>query len=617
MKKIYYIITILVAAAALSSCDKINGSLNRYPIDDVNVETYFSSEAECQLWLDRCYPQYLSTALSGCLYWGDDCVNNDPFSIVEGTRLVTSANTGETAWGWDTMRRINLFLEHADNCKDEEVRNRYIAVARFFRALGYFEKVKRFGDVPYYDFVVSSTDEAALRKPRDPRGYVMQKVMEDLDFAIAYLSDETNVARVTKWSALALKSRAALFEGSWRIYHANDEFAPQNDPEGVDTEYFLNLAADAAQQLIDGKKYSIYSKGEAPYRTLFNSDDACEEEVILAKLYNNTAAELKNMGHSLPYYFTNKSFGFTKRFVNMYLCSDGTRFTDKPGYETAWYLDEVQNRDPRLSQTILCPGYKVVDDTEYTIDDFGSTMTGYKPIKWASRADNNLQNKAIADLAIFRYAEVLLNYAEAKAELGTLTQDDLDKSVNRIRARVGMPALSIDVALDSYMASCYPNYTRSNSAQKAVLLEIRRERVIELVLEGSHLWDMLRWGEGAQMLDNCYPRFGIENITGYFGVYIPGPGLYDMDGDGVKDFEIYTDKKTSGAEIKKSIKMSSLKLVDPENPTNGAPAKGYITAYQSIGYCYRWQENRDYLYPVPQPQINLTEGALTQNPNWY
>lgn len=620
MKKITYIALSIAAACVMSSCDKINDSLTRLPIDDINPDAYFTSESECQLWLNRCYTQYFTSPVSTSAYWGDESVNTDPFGIVEGTRLVTSANTGETAWGWDTMRRINLFFEHADNCKDEAVRNKYLGVASFFRALGYYHKVVRFGDVPYYDHVVSSTDQEDLCRPRDPRGYVMLCIMKDLDFAIANLPDGRDVAHVTKWTALALKSRAALFEGSWRIYHANDEFAPQNDPTEFDgqpvelsAEYFLELCEKASKELMDSGIYSIYAKGATPYRDLFNSDDAKEEEVILARLYNNTTSELKNYGHNLPYQFTNKNFGLTKRFINMYLNSNGTRFTDTPGYEKAWYLDEVKDRDPRLSQTVMCPGYKMVGETATTFNDFSTTVTGYKPIKWASRLDNSKQSKGIADLSLFRYAEVLLNYAEAKAELGTITQADLDASVNKLRDRVGMPHIMIGVSVDPYMEKCYPN-TKDGKGDLGLLLELRRERAIELIYEGNHLWDMLRWREGAQLMDNTFPKYGSDEVTGYYGVYIPGPGKYDMDGDGVDDLELYVSSPSNTTKV--AVKLSTLKLTDPDDPFNASPSKGYITAYKNVGYYTKWAENRDYLYPVPQPQINLTQGALTQNPNW-
>lgn len=631
MKKITYIISVAAIALGLCSCEKINKSLTEYPIDDINLESYFKTESECQLWLNRLYYNLIQSPVNGATRWGDDCVNTQTFSVVEGTRLVTSANDDEVAWGWTSLRRIHQFLEHSSNCKDDAIRLKYEGIARYFRALDYFEKVCRFGDVPWYDHVVSSTDTTDLRRPRDPRGYIMLQIFNDLDFAAANIGDNTDVAHITKWSALALKSRAALFEGTWRIYHANDQFAPKNDPVefngesvNLNAEYFLNIAVKASEEIMDSGRYSLYNKGNEPYRDLFRSLNACSDEVILAKLYNNTTSELKNYGHNLPYVYVNRSYGFTKRFVNMYLCKDGSRFTDKSGYDRIWYLDEIKDRDPRLAQTILCPGYKIDGEDAFTINDFMSTLTGYKPIKWASNTDSYKQNKSIVDLAIFRYAEILLNYAEAKAELGQLDQDALNKSINLIRARVGMPALSKEVEVDDYMAKCYPNYKMSKG-QQALLLEVRRERVIELVLEGQHFWDLLRWREGAQMMDNAFPKYLGEARSGYCGVYFPGFGdqtfvLYDMDGDGTADFEIYKNGTKPSGKVKtaKSLKeiAEGKAIIDPDDPSNPDPQKGYITGYPDSRFYTKWSEDRDYLWPVPQSQINLTQGALSQNPNW-
>ena len=630
MKRITYIISI-AAAAFFCSCEKLNTGLTELPIDDINPDAYFTSESECQLWLNRCYYNYIQTPVNEGPRWTDVSINTTTFNVVEGNRLVTDSNTGEMAWGWETMRRINLFLEHSSNCKDEAVRLKYEGVARFFRALGYFEKVKRFGDVPWYDHVVSSTDMEDLRRPRDSRGYVMLQVLKDLDFAIEHLGDGASVAQVSKWSALALKSRAALYEGTWRIYHKGDVFEPKNDPTefdgqsvSLDSNYFLNIAVSACEEIMNSGKYTVYNKGNEPYRSLFCTPDACTEEVILAKLYSNSSSELKNFGHNYPYLFTNASYGFTKRFVNMYLCKDGSRFTDRNGnFAKMWILDEIVDRDPRLSQTIMCPGYKKVGEDTYTINDFSSTLTGYKPIKWAYTAAYEIQSKNIVDLAIFRYGEVLLNYAEAKAELGNLTQGDLDKSVNLLRKRVGMPALIADVTVDPYMEACYPNSSKTNG-NKALVLEVRRERIIEMALEGLHFWDLLRWCEGAQIFDNTFPKFGGEDNTGYYGVYFPGfpEGqdyiLYDMDGDGVNDFEIYRTKASGKVKNARSLSsiLDSKPLVDPDDPTDPNPSKGYMTAKHNVNYNRFWKEDRDYLWPIPQRQINLTEGALEQNPNW-
>lgn len=228
MKKILNIILAL-AALSVTACD-----LTRLSEDDVAPENYFTSADECKLWLDKCYDDLFVAPNSIVTWAADDYVMANPNDLVLGNRLVTDSYSGATAWGWGTVRRINMFFEYCDNCKDEKAKEYYKGVAYFFRALSYYEKVKRFGDVPYYDFVIGSSDNAALTKPRDPRGLVMLHVMDDLDKAVERLDEKHNVARINKWTALALKSRAALWEGTWRVYHADDVFAPKNDPTEFD-----------------------------------------------------------------------------------------------------------------------------------------------------------------------------------------------------------------------------------------------------------------------------------------------------------------------------------------------------------------------------------------------
>ena len=606
-------------------CEKINKGLTCTDPDALSPETYFANESQCQLWLNRCYANYLTSPASTCQWCSDAGVTSDVNGWMNNTRLVTSANTGETMWGWTTMRYINMFLENSYKCKDDAVRLKYEGEARFFRALNYYQKVCHFGDVPWYDHVVSSSDRQDLCRPRDPRGYIMLQIMKDLDFAIENLSSVPSLARVTKWTALALKSRVALFEGTWRVYHRDDAFAPKNDPTEFDgkavslsAEYFLKIAADAADEVIESGVYSIYSSGAEPYRAIFGSEDAIGDEIILAKFHTRATSELKNFGHSLPFNFQQYSISVPRRIMNMYLCTDGSRFTDIPGNETMFFSEEVKNRDPRMGQTFICAGFKYTGDQNTTINNFYKTFTGYMARKWVDTKEKAESGMGTSDLAIFRYAEVLLNYAEAKAELGQLTQADLDKSVNLLRKRVGMPSLKTDVSKDSYMAKCYPNHELTQGHQEALVLEVRRERIIELIFEGFQRYDVLRWKEGAQQNNTQYPALCGTGNTGYYGVYVPGVGLYDMDGDGVNDFEIYETSKTSGPEIApaNAVKLSSLNLTDPENPEAVNPSKGYMTGYKNDSSFASWDEDRDYLYPIPLPQITLTGGILSQNPGW-
>jgi hypothetical protein len=165
------------------------------------------------------------------------------------------------------------------------------------------------------------------------------------------------------------------------------------------------------------------------------------------------------------------------------------------------------------------------------VPNLGATVTGYQMIKFVTEPSHDKINGCVNPLPIFRYAEVLLNYAEAKAELGTLTQADIDRSIKLIRDRVGMPNLNLAFANanpDPYLAN---QYTHVTGANKGVILEIRRERRIELVMEDFRWNDLMRWKEGHLVAEQFY------------GEYFPGPGSFDLDGDGKTDIVIYTGTK--------------------------------------------------------------------------
>ena len=555
-----------------TSCD-----LTLTPEDSITPEAYFKTESDLQLWTNQFYT-LLDDADGAVGLNSDDVVDRNFQDIIAGTR---SAAT-ESGWSWGQLRAINYYLQHSKNCTDENIRKQYDGIAYFFRAYFYFVKVRRYGDVPWYDQVLGSKDDELLKKARDDRGFVMDKVLADFDQAIELLSQTKSVSRVTKWTALAFKSRVALYEGTFRKYHGMQ-----------DADKYLQQAVDAAKEFITNSGYTLYNEGSEPYRDLFCSDVAKSTEVVLARIYNFPTLNIPN---DIQFNILNDRQGFTHRFMNHYLMADGSRFTDKASYQTMFYTDEVKLRDPRMSQTVLCPGYIQKGSTSATRNTLLSS-TGYQPVKYVATAAQNGSGKGTSDFPLMRAAEVYLNYAEAKAELGTLTQDDINLSVNKIRARAKMPALNMATANanpDNFLKTCYPNVKQSNNT--GVILEIRRERTVELVMEGLRQWDMLRWKEGLQMVNSPNP---------YYGCYIPGPGLYDMDGDGINDLEIYTATPSSSL---------ATRLLIGTDIVLSSGTSGYIIAFPTI-IC-TWKEDRDYLWPIPADQRVLTGGMLTQNPGW-
>ena len=576
MKTLHKILATLLLGAACSGCD-----LTLIPEDKVTPQTYFQSEVDLRLWTNQFYT-LLDSPDSASGLNADDMVDKSMGDVISGTRMASD----ESGWTWTSLRKINYYLQNSHNCTDEAARTKYDGVAYFFRAYFYYVKVRRYGDVPWYDTVIGSEEEELLKKPREDRGIIMDHVMSDLDDAIDMLPRDKDVARVTRWAALAFKSRAALYEGTWRKYRGLP-----------DADKYLQQAADAAATFIAESGYSLYKEGTEPYRDLFCSDDAKQSEVILARLYN---FEGLNLAHSVQFNIRNAATGFTRRFKNHYLMADGSRFTEKEGHETMFYTEETAGRDPRMAQTVLCPGYVAKGESAATPNDM-TAMTGYEPIKFVSTAAHS-GSKGTSDWPLFRTAEVYLNYAEAKAELGTLTQDDLTVSIDKIRERAGMGGLDMEAANadpDPFLLACYPNVTKS--ANTGVILEIRRERTVEMVMEGQRMWDMFRWKEGAQMVNETAP---------YHGIYFPGPGLYDMDGDGKNDLELYATQQTSTP----ADGLTVLKIGSDIVLSEAADNRGYVVAWNALKYT--WNEERDYLWPIPADQRVLTGGLLTQNPGW-
>jgi hypothetical protein len=568
----------MLLTAGLSSCD-----LDQLPKEAISPETFFNTENDLLLYTNSFY-NALPSAEDVYNEDVDNVVKNSLRDELQGTRIVPTSGGG---WTWTNLRNINYFLANSNKCTDKKAVAKYNGVARFFRAYFYFGMVKRFGDVPWYSSTIEVADEDLLTKARDPRTLVMDSVMADIDFAIANLEGTRQVNTITKWTALALKSRMALYEGTFRKYHT--EF---NLP---DADKFLDECIEASEDLMKNSGYGIYKDTPATaYLKLFSADNSIAEEIILGRDFSDQL----QVYHNLNYYTMTASYGkpgLEKKLVNSYLMADGTRFTDMKGYETMQFYDEVQKRDPRLAQSIRTPGYTRIGESTPLVPEFGATVTGYQLIKFVSEPKWDTFGKDITDMPIFRYAEVLLNFAEAKAEKGTLTQDDLDISTKLTRGRVGMPNISLadaNAKPDPYQAQMY---TKLSGKNVGVILEIRRERRIELLMENFFRWDdIIRWKEG-QLLTKQFK-----------GMYFPGPGSYDLDKNGKVDLVIYEGTKPTvpGAQL---LKLGSEILLE-----NGAKG-GNIVVNGHINK--KFDENKDYLYPIPK-QERLLNTNLSQNPNW-
>ena len=607
--------TALVAAMTFSSCEDF---LTKVPKTALSPDSFFITASDLELWTNKFYSDLLEDTDIAETF-ADDMMGSSLSALQKGTRTTSSKSWSTPSVNSDgyissngtftPLMNINYFLEHSSNCQDEAVREKYNGVAYFFRAYFYYKMVRQYGDMPWYDYVIGSADAASLNKPRDPRGYVMMKVLEDCDKAYERLPEAWAAGplfHVSKNAAMALKARAALFEGTFRKYHAGTPYVPNDeetyDGKTVSSQWFLEQAVEAAKTIM-GKKslYTGNTMGLAPiaknasYREFFVLEDADPNETILGRAYRSD--EAVTVRHGIQFDMKNGKRSATQRFVNHYLKKDGTAYTETE-LATMEFSAQFQNRDPRLAQTIHGPNYVAVAETAHETLDWERTLNGYRVIKYISDASHEGATTSTSDFALFRYAEVLLNYAEAKAELGTLTDADVAATIDLIRDRVGMAKMGkVPTTVDPVMEKYYPN---AKGAQKAAILEIRRERTVELCFEGFRQWDLLRWKEGKWLTP--------ASTKGFQGIYLPGLGEYDLDKDGKIDICVYQGTKPS------TTAPSSNVLEIGKNWTLTEGTKGNLTYYASENYT--WDEGKDYLWPIPEDQRQITNGALSQNPGW-
>lgn len=570
-----FLATILLIAA--QSCD-----LNKYPIDTLDPDSFFETEADLVLYTNSFY-EMLPTGEE--IYLEDGEISDYMATASGVSKLLYGNYTNQESeleewWSWEDLRSLNYFLEQNVN-EDitQEIRDKYNGMARFFRAWFYFTKVKRFGNVPWYDKVLSTTDED-LYKTQDSRVLVMEKIVEDLDFAIANLSESTSsdASTINKWSALALKSRVCLFEGTYRKYSGNSELTST-------ANNYLTEAASASLELINGGVFSLNSAGSTHYRDLFTSTSAFTNEVILIDTYSESLARY----HRANWLFTSSSTGnrpsLTKDFINTFLNRDGSRFTDNANYNSTLFIDEVEGRDSRLAQIIRTPGYQLLG--EESAPDFGHALSGYQIIKFVQDDNANLaMSKNTNSIPLIRYAEVLLNYAEAKAELGEMSDAIWSVTIGALRARAGITNCDRATTIDPYMQELYPSITSAD------ILEVRRERAIELCCEGFRFDDIRRWRAG-NLLERVWN-----------GMYIPEINqLMDLNNDSVADVyfcESVPDEPLSGVYyfiISQSANLNS---------------NGNIEVYPNITKTF---EDKKYLYPVPESAM-LINTNLVQTELW-
>lgn len=499
---------------------------------------------------------------------------------------VAPASTSASSWDFSDVRVINVLINRINSANlSSEAKEHWLGVARFLRAMEYAKLVSRFGNVPYYEEALGNTDYTMLYRPRENRVTVMNKVLDDLNYAIQHIrtSDGEKGLNITRDVALAYASRLMLFEGTWQKYRENNT---------ANAKHFLQAAKDFATTLMSENHYSLC----ANYKDLTTSEDLVgNPEVILYRSYVEGVVM-----HSLMT-FQNTEVEIdspSKSLVESYLTKNGLPIhqvgnTQYQGDHT--FAAEVTDRDPRLAATIRTSGLSLtgIDDVWAISGYFGNRFVNPNLIDKPGGSSYT----CITDAPVMKLNEVLMNYIEAAAELAdmgayTLTQADFDKTINVIRDRPStqMPHLIL-AGSNLQVNGVTINDPERDADVTPIIWEIRRERRTELVYEGIRFNDLRRWSK-------LHYADMVRNPKANRGAYLDKTAFVAQ----------YNATHTT------PITVETLKGVKIE----GGGTAGYIQPITSTALM-RTMAEKDYLYPLPEDQITLYKSRgyeLPQNPGW-
>lgn len=576
--------------------------LDKYPLDEQTEVTAFKTNENFETYSWGLYEYFDGFPVDGGYtpvnisseYNTDNLIYAKPGGESEYAYQLKKVPATSSNWNFSYIRRVNVMLQNIDNSLMNQVdKDHWRSVGYYFRALRYFDLMAAYGSVPWIESVLSDTDKDSLYSERTPRDIVAKNILNDLLWAESHIKSEGNGTNTINVHAVrALISRFGLFEGTWRKYHGLD-----------DSALYLKACVDASIKLLQQ-----YPNIMPNYDDLYNSEDLVGKPgVILAKQY---ATDL--VTHSITRVIRTSAWyvDVTKDAVDSYLCSDGRPISTSKVYQgDKDVYAQFRNRDRRLYFTV-CPPYKVVltgpkgtsygwkytdnkKDREYidTLALIGGSTTGKAlPVsnfvgyqvssfphfrnfpdgqgfmtsylgfyfwKYYNRhADNMALRTSTVDYLLFGIEEVMLNYAEAMFELGKFNQEIADKTINKLRARAGIPSMKVSEIDENF------DLNRDKSVDP-ILWEIRRERRVELLGDGFRFNDLKRWKKGT-----------------------------------------YVNKQPLGLWINNANYGNKLTI------KNGAP-EGYAVLYNiPAGWLDKY-----YLEPIPSQEIALNP-KLTQNPGW-
>ncbi|UPK68099.1 RagB/SusD family nutrient uptake outer membrane protein [Chitinophaga filiformis] len=472
----HYKIYLLLFTVICWSCNK---DLNLVSQDSITDATFWKTGNDFKLAANNLY--------NGLDRFGEEDTESDIAFNVPNSVSNGNLQPSETSDQWNTsygyIRSANKIIEKGAGTQDADIK-RYVAEAKFFRAWYYWKLLRIYGGIPLITKVLSIGDPE-LFTPRGSRMATTDMILKDLDEAkedLPLQSDlsSPDIGRISKGAAFALSARVALFEGTWEKFRGETGAAR-----------YLDKAIASSGEVISGGAYALYTgNGAQSYRYLFLEPGDDSKESILDRRFARNI-----LGQDAPYMYDQDGYNPTRKLADMYLDKNGLPITASGtvfhGYST--FISEYQDRDPRMTMTMIIPGtltnrvfYPVTKVANWPDKPQRNFNTGYMLYKYMSEDPIANNSGRLGDASLFdfdrhliRYAEVLLIYAEALFEKnGVISDNDLDLSVNKLRDRVNMPHLT-----NAFVAA--------NGLDMRT--ELRRERTVELALEGFRYDDIRRW----------------------------------------------------------------------------------------------------------------------------
>ena len=586
-----------VAASILpfSSCSDF---LDREPITKPEAGNFLTGAIQVENYINGLYMTLPSFSKFGLGVRSEEKNSDNIIAEKYDARLHGQNNqfSGASDWqtGYQNLRKVNYFFHNykVPEAQENEDVLSLKGEAYFLRAYWHFDLLKKFGSIPVMDaFWDENATIAGLQIPAKARNEVARFILSDLVEAKNLLHSRGKYSgiRINKEAAMVLAMNVALYEGTWEKYHSSDDFASSTN----ESNYFLGEVINWGNELF-GCGIDLYKTGQNPgdaFAALFNSKDLSGMgEVLLWRKYSSDEGVFHDVNGNLKAGVVDSegAAGITQSLVDNYLNADGT-FIDPTNEKFKDFKETFEGRDPRLIQTVMNEGAKFASATtatpmhleEYT-DEKKNTIS---PPKLAGDGNTRsltgyhirlgidttfVSGNGETALPIIRYAEGLLAYAEAAAELEMWSDDIANKTLKALRERAGVKYLA--PAKDA-------NFTDFGYTLTPVLQEIRRERRSELALQGFRLDDLMRWKADKLIVGKR------------------GKGAYV--GDESILFKSYSPANQK--RIRERLTLDDNKWADPMAGT--------------LPSGYQFHADRDYLLPIPPSELELNK-KLKQNPKW-